>query len=79
MPAEAPGAQGHPGSDGLTEREIEVLSNVAMGNSNKRVAELLSISEETVKSHMRHILEKLRANDRTHAVTIAASRGWISL
>ena len=53
--------------------------SVAAGNSNKIVADKLSISEETVKSHMRSILSKLGANDRTHAVTIAVKRGLISL
>jgi DNA-binding NarL/FixJ family response regulator len=53
--------------------------SVAAGNSNKIVADKLAISEETVKSHVRSILSKLRANDRTHAVTIAVKRGLISL
>ncbi len=66
-------------ADGLTERELEILACVAAGNSNKIVADRLSISEETVKSHMRSILAKLHANDRTHAVTIALKRGLISL
>src|SRR5580658_10121499 len=65
--------------DALTERELDVLMSVAAGNSNKTVADKLSISEETVKSHVRSILSKLRANDRTHAVTIAVKRGLISL
>jgi len=53
--------------------------SVAAGNSNKIVADKLSISEETVKTHMRSILSKLGANDRTHAVTIAVKRGVIRL
>jgi two-component system NarL family response regulator len=65
--------------DALTERELGVLMSVAAGNSNKIVADKLSISEETVKTHMRSILSKLGANDRTHAVTIAVKRGLISL
>ena len=68
-----------PKVDTLSERESEVLISVAAGNSNKIVADKLSISEETVKSHMRSILSKLGANDRTHAVTIAVKRGLISL
>src|SRR5215813_10856040 len=60
----------HHTDDALTDREIEVLREVAAGNSNKIIADRLSISEETVKGHMRSILSKLRANDRTHAVTI---------
>jgi len=63
----------------LTEREIDVLQLVAAGRSNKIVADELSISEETVKSHMKSIMSKLAANDRTHAVTIAMKRGILSL
>jgi DNA-binding NarL/FixJ family response regulator len=66
-------------ADAPTERELEVLASVAAGNSNKIVADRLCISEETVKSHMRSILSKLGANDRTHAVTLALKRGFISL
>jgi len=69
----------HHSDDALTEREIEVLREVAAGNANKMVAQLLSISEETVKAHMRSILSKLGANDRTHAVTIGLKRGIIEL
>lgn len=69
----------HAGDDGLSEREIEVLRRVAQGNGNKQVAEELAISVQTVKGHMKNILMKLQANDRTHAVTIALSRGIISL
>ena len=65
----------HQADDALSEREIEVLREVAAGNANKIVADHLSISEETVKAHMRSILSKLGANDRTHAVTIALKRG----
>ena len=54
----------------LTEREIDVLRQVAAGNANKIIADHLEISEETVKAHMRKILSKLGANDRTHAVAI---------
>jgi DNA-binding NarL/FixJ family response regulator len=66
-------------NDALTEREIEVLREVAAGKANKMVAEHLAISEETVKAHMRNILSKLGANDRTHAVTIALKRGIIDI
>jgi DNA-binding NarL/FixJ family response regulator len=69
----------HHADDSLTEREIEVLREVAAGNANKVVADHLSISEETVKAHMRSILSKLGANDRTHAVTIALKRGIIDI
>src|SRR5262245_13184996 len=63
----------------LTPREIEVLRLVAAGNANKMVADNLGISEETVKAHVRSILSKLGANDRTHAVTIAVKRGIIDV
>jgi DNA-binding NarL/FixJ family response regulator len=69
----------HRTDDALTDRELDVLRAVAAGNSNKIVADRLRISEETVKSHMRSILSKLYANDRTHAVTIALKRGIIDL
>ncbi len=69
----------HHADDALTEREIEVLRQVAAGNANKVVALHLAISEETVKAHMRSILSKLGANDRTHAVTIALKRGIIEI
>ena len=69
----------HHCSDNLTERELEVLQQVAAGNANKNVAAHLSISEDTVKGHVKAILVKLGANDRTHAVTIALKRGIISL
>lgn len=69
----------HHSDDALTEREIEVLREVAAGNANKMVAQLLNVSEETIKAHMKSILSKLGANDRTHAVTIALKRGIIEL
>jgi DNA-binding NarL/FixJ family response regulator len=59
----------------LTSREVEVLQLVAAGNSNKRIATALTISEETVKTHVRNIISKLGARDRTHAVTIGIRRG----
>ena len=69
----------HHTDDLLTERELEVLKQVAAGNANKVIADRLKISEETVKAHMKNILSKLSANDRTHAVTIALKRGIIDL
>jgi len=69
----------HHADDALTEREIDVLREVASGNANKIIADHLEISEETVKAHMRKILSKLGANDRTHAVAIAVKRGIIDL
>ena len=65
--------------DALTDREIEVLQQVAAGNANKIVAKNLFVSQETVKTHMKNILSKLGANDRTHAVTIALKRGIIDI
>ena len=69
----------HAGESGLTMREIEVLRLIADGNANKVIAAQLSITEETVKSHVTNILAKLGANDRTHAVKIGLKRGIIEL
>ena len=69
----------HAADDTLTVREIDVLKGVAAGNANKVVASQLGISEETVKAHMKSILAKLGANDRTHAVVIALRRGFITV
>ena len=69
----------HADADALSPREVEVLRCVAQGNANKRVAIQLGIAEETVKAHMKSILAKLGANDRTHAVTIALRRGIIDV
>jgi len=69
----------HLADDSLTAREIDVLRLIAAGNANKIVADKLSITEETVKGHVKSILSKLGANDRTHAVTIGLKRGIIEL
>jgi DNA-binding NarL/FixJ family response regulator len=69
----------HVADDALSVRELDVLKQVALGNSNRRIAIQLGISEETVKAHMKNILGKLTANDRTHAVTIALKRGIIDI
>jgi DNA-binding NarL/FixJ family response regulator len=69
----------HATDDALTPREIDVLRLVAAGNPNKEIAAQLSLTEETVKSHIRNILAKLGANDRTHAVAIGLKRGIIDL
>ena len=69
----------HTTDDELTSREIDVLRLIGTGNSNKLIADQLSISETTVKSHVTNILSKLGANDRTHAVTIGLKRGIIDL
>ena len=67
----------HYAEDDLSDREIEVLREVARGTSNKIIASHLSISEATVKAHMQNILLKLGASDRTHAVSIATTRGFL--
>jgi len=69
----------HLGDEVLTGREIEVLRCVAEGNRNRQIAQRLFISEETVKVHIKHIMEKLDARDRTQAVSIAVRRGIIQL
>ena len=69
----------HLADEQLTGREVDVLRHVAGGNRNKDIAELLSISEETVKVHVKHIMAKLGASDRTGAVAIAVRRGIIQL
>ncbi len=69
----------HATDDSLTPREADILRWVAHGNANKEIAARLFLTEETVKSHMRNILAKLGANDRTHAVTIGVKRGIIDL
>jgi DNA-binding NarL/FixJ family response regulator len=69
----------HMGDELLTQREIEVLRAVADGNRNRDIAEKLFISEETVKVHIKHIMEKLHASDRTDAVAIGVRRGIIHL
>ena len=69
----------HLSDEALTEREVDVLARVAGGNRNRDIAEQLFISEETVKVHMKHIMEKLGASDRTQAVAIAMRRGIIQL
>jgi DNA-binding NarL/FixJ family response regulator len=69
----------HATDDALSPREVDVLRLIAGGNANKAVASQLSITEETVKGHVKNILSKLAASDRTHAVTIALKRGIIDL
>jgi DNA-binding NarL/FixJ family response regulator len=69
----------HAGDDTLTTREIEVLRDVAKGSSNKVIAARLAISEHTVKGHLKNILSKLDASDRTHAVMIALKRGFLDI
>jgi len=76
-PEIAAGIAEHVADDALTDREIEVLRRVAMGTPNKVIAAELSLAEATVKTHMKSILSKLGANDRTHGVTIATKRGFL--
>ncbi|MFH1639402.1 MAG: response regulator transcription factor [Chloroflexota bacterium] len=63
----------------LTRRETEILNYIANGNSNKQIADILEISEQTIKNHISSILRKLNANDRAHAVVLAIRHGWISV
>jgi DNA-binding NarL/FixJ family response regulator len=69
----------HAADEALSAREVEVLRLIAGGNANKAIAAQLSITEETVKGHVKNILAKLAANDRTHAVTVGLKRGIIDL
>jgi DNA-binding NarL/FixJ family response regulator len=69
----------HLGVEDLSDREVEVLRSVAAGCSNKIVADRLSISENTVKGHLKSIVAKLQASDRTHAVQIAMKRGYFDI
>ncbi len=69
----------HMGEESLTSREIEVLSRLAGGNRNRDIAKILGISEETVKVHVKHIMDKLGASDRTQAIAIAVRRGIIQI
>ena len=69
----------HYSDEALTGREIEVLQQIAGGNRNRDIAEKLFITEETVKVHVKHIMEKLGATDRTQAVAIGVRRGIIQL
>ena len=69
----------HMSDEDLTLREVEVLRQIAGGNRNRDIAEKLFITEETVKAHIKHIMEKLGASDRTQAVTIGLRRGIIEL
>lgn len=61
----------------LTQREMQILNYIADGNTNKKIARILGISEQTIKNHVSAILRKLNANDRAHAVVLAIRRGWI--
>jgi DNA-binding NarL/FixJ family response regulator len=63
----------------LTQREKQILNYVAGGNTNKQIAHVLNISEQTIKNHVSAILRKLNANDRAHAVVLAIRHGWISV
>lgn len=78
-PAVAAQLAEHMSDESLTIREVEVLQRVAGGNRNRDIADLLHISEETVKVHLKHIMDKLGAKDRTQAIAIAVRRGIIQL
>jgi DNA-binding NarL/FixJ family response regulator len=80
IPSEVAGVVAeHLGQEDLTQRELEVLRLVRDGNRNKQIADQLEISETTVNFHIKNILDKLQANDRTHAVTIAVRRGLLEI
>jgi len=78
-PAVAAQLAEHVSDEALTPREVEVLRHIAQGNRNKDIAERLFISEETVKVHVKHVMDKLGASDRTEAVAIGIRRGIIQL
>jgi two-component system NarL family response regulator len=63
----------------LSMREMEVLNYAALGKSNKQIAEIIGLSESTIKNHFSSTLRKLHANDRTHAVTLALCNGWLNV
>jgi len=69
----------HSADDAITVRELDVLRGIAKGRSNKIIADSLNISEHTVKNHLKNILSKLDASDRTHAVMIALKRGFLEM
>jgi two-component system NarL family response regulator len=75
----SPSLGSYAGDPTLTSREIEILQLVSSGHSNKRIGLTLAISEETAKAHVRNIMAKLGARDRTHAVTLAVRRGIMQL
>lgn len=69
----------HLGDENLTDRELEVLRLIRDGHRNKQIADELSIAETTVNFHIKNLVDKLGANDRTHAVTIAVRRGLLAV
>jgi DNA-binding NarL/FixJ family response regulator len=79
QPRSQPSLAEHYSDEALTDREIEVLRQIAEGNRNRDIADKLFITEETVKVHIKHIMEKLGATDRTQAVAIGVRRGIIQL
>jgi DNA-binding NarL/FixJ family response regulator len=80
IPSDVAGAVAeHLGQEDLTPRELEVLELIREGTKNKQIADRLSISETTVNFHIKNIVDKLQANDRTHAVTLALRRGLLEM
>jgi DNA-binding NarL/FixJ family response regulator len=63
----------------VTDRQLEILTNVARGRTNRQIGEILGISEKTVRNHLRSISQKLSTSDRTHAVVLAIGNGWIPI
>ena len=79
-PAQAPGVDGTAAAPRpVTDRQLEILRNVAHGRTNREIGERLGISERTVRNHMRAILKRLSSSDRTHAVVMAIGNGWIAI
>jgi DNA-binding NarL/FixJ family response regulator len=72
-------SRGRETHEALTSREVEILSYVAGGNTNRQIASALQISEQTIKNHISHILRRSKANDRAHAVFLAIRQGLISV
>lgn len=80
MPApDAGGEAGESAGPSLTRRQLEILSHVARGRTNRQIGEVLGISERTVRNHMRTIGQRLSSTDRTHAVVLAIGHGWITV
>jgi DNA-binding NarL/FixJ family response regulator len=77
--ASSPASRWNPTARLVTDRQLEILSNVAQGKTNREIGEALGISERTVRNHMRAIMKRLASSDRTHAVVLAIGNGWISI
>jgi len=74
-----PATRWNPTARLVTDRQLEILSNVAKGMTNREIGQSLGISERTVRNHMRAIMKRLASSDRTHAVVLAIGNGWIPI